>query len=475
MRNVAATWGGMVAAVVLLLAGLRWLAPAPFSVVSREPDMDGAPVGGPGDTAVVNIGLHFQPFDGKAGRSPGAWPRFRGAAYDNIAHDAPPLADVWPADGPPVLWSVELGEGHAAPAVQDGRVYLLDYDEEKRQDALRCFSLDDGREIWRRSYDVRIKRNHGRSRTVPAVSNNYCVTIGPSCHAMCVRADTGNIVWGLDMVAEYGTEVPGWYTGQCPLIDGDEVVLAPVGAQVLLIGVDCESGDVRWMTPNNACRHMSHSSVTPAVIGGKRMYIYSAIGGMVGVSAEMADRGRILWETTEWSHSVIVPCPVVFEDGRVYVTAGYGAGGALFQVTREGDGFAVKRLWADIPKQVFASEQHTPILSGNRLYGVLPKDAGEYRQQFVCFDPTTRTYAWTSGQKQQFGLGPFLLADGKFYVLDDKGRLAMFRLLDDGACSFLAEADLLDGHDSWGPIALAGTRMFLRDSRRMICVDVGAR
>ena len=29
--------------------------------------------------------------------------------------------------------------------------------------------------------------------------------------------------------------------------------------------------------------------------------------------------------------------------------------------------------------------------------------------------------------------------------------------------------------DSWGPLALAGGRMLLRDSRRMVCINVGAR
>src|SRR5690606_13956545 len=121
---------------------------------------------------------------------------------------------------PPVLWSAELGEGHAGAAVAGGRVYVLDYDERRQADALRCFSLEDGREIWRRFYTVRLKRNHGISRTVPAVSGNYVVTLGPGCHLMACDARSGNLLWGLDLVEHFRTEVPLWYTGQCPLIDG---------------------------------------------------------------------------------------------------------------------------------------------------------------------------------------------------------------------------------------------------------------
>jgi outer membrane protein assembly factor BamB len=75
----------------------------------------------------------------------GSWPRFRGAAFDNASRETVPLAESWPAGGPPGLWSVELGEGHAGAAVSDGRVYLLDYDEGSESDVLRCLSLADGR------------------------------------------------------------------------------------------------------------------------------------------------------------------------------------------------------------------------------------------------------------------------------------------------------------------------------------------
>ena len=100
---------------------------------------------------------------------PGSWPGFRGVGFDNVVQDGPSLADRWPPQGPPVLWRVDLGEGHAGPAVWEGRVYVLDYDEERKADTLRCLSLGSGGEIWRRWYSVRVKRNHGMSRTVPAV------------------------------------------------------------------------------------------------------------------------------------------------------------------------------------------------------------------------------------------------------------------------------------------------------------------
>ena len=117
---------------------------------------------------------------------PGDWPRFRGADFDNISKDTTPLAETWDTSGPPIVWRTTLGEGYAGPAVHNGRVYLLDYNERKKADVLRCFSLSSGKELWRRWYYVELKRNHGYSRTIPAVTDKYLVTIGPRSHVMCL-------------------------------------------------------------------------------------------------------------------------------------------------------------------------------------------------------------------------------------------------------------------------------------------------
>ena len=156
-------------------------APGPWvsgSGSGKKPGASKAPE--PDTNEVVEIGKIFKAFEGKASEIPGSWPTFRGAAYDNISTEPVKLLERWPAAGPKVLWSLDLGMGYAGAAIHKGRVYVLDYDETAKEDALRCFSLDDGKEIWRLSYKVMIKQYHGFSRTVPAVSDRYVVTIGQS-------------------------------------------------------------------------------------------------------------------------------------------------------------------------------------------------------------------------------------------------------------------------------------------------------
>jgi len=120
----------------------------------------------------------------------------------------------------------------AGVVVREGRVYLLDYDKDKKQTALRCLSLADGGEIWRFAYPMPVKRNHGVTRTVPAISGQFIVAIDPKCHVLCLDAATGELRWGMNLVSEYGATVPQWYAGQCPLIDGNALILAPGGPDV---------------------------------------------------------------------------------------------------------------------------------------------------------------------------------------------------------------------------------------------------
>jgi len=403
--------------------------------------------------------------EGQAADLPGAWPAFRGLHRSGIDSAARGLARTWPASGPRLLWSAELGEGYAGATVLNGRVYVMDYDREKKQDALRCLSLADGKEIWRFAYPVSVKRNHGMSRTVPAVTGRYVVALGPKCHVVCVDAVSGSLKWGMDLVREHGATVPLWYAGQCPLIDGDAVILAPGGKDALLMAVALDTGEVRWRTPNANGWKMTHASVTPIEVGGHRQYAYCAHLGVVGVSA--AD-GALLWETTAWKISIAtVPSPVAVEGGRIFLSGGYEAGALMLQLSTEEGRWRAETLFRLEPT-VFSAEQHTPILHDGHLYGM------RMDGRFVCLGLDGKV-VWASDTAHSFGRGggPYLVADGLIYAMNDSGRLSLLEATSTGF-ALLAHAQVLQGRESWGPMALAGTRLLARDLTSLVCLDVGA-
>ncbi|HUU11318.1 MAG TPA: PQQ-binding-like beta-propeller repeat protein [Phycisphaerae bacterium] len=424
----------------------------------------------------VSFPGEFAAGDGKPADLPGSWPRFRGANFDGISTESVPLARAWPDGGPKVLWSVPVGIGYAGPAVDKGRVYLLDYDETKEADALRCLSLADGREVWRRWYDIPIDSDHGISRTVPAVTDRFVVTLGPKCHVLCVEAETGAFRWGIDLVKAYGAIVPKWYAAQCPLIDGGRAILAPAGKEVLMMAVECDSGGtIAWKTPNPHGWKMTHSSIIPMDYKKWRMYIYCASGGVVGVAADDGDdhkAGDVLWECDQWRVPFAnVPSPVPVGNGHVLLSGGYGGGSMMIRVVEDGKGLKSEVVWRLTESAEFGSEQQTPVFYNGHIFGVLPKEARTLGEQLVCMDMAGQ-HAWTSGPANRFGLGPYLVADGLIFIMDDEGVLTLAEARADGYKQ-LARAKVLGGHETWAPMALVGGRLLVRDLKKLVCLDVG--
>lgn len=265
-----------ITAVVFAAAFSWWIFAVPsYTLPERIPGMDNRPPLKP-MSDIVNIGENFDSLGQMDNVLPGSWPHFRGNDFDNISKDQTPLAESWDTAGPQIVWKTTLGEGYAGPAVLNGRVYLLDYNEKRKADMLRCFSISSGKELWRRWYRVDMKRNHGYSRTIPYVTDNYVVTIGPRSHLMCVDAISGKLLWKHDLEREFGIPgtakgriTPDFYTGQCPLIDNNMAIIAP-GGRALMIGVDCKTGKIIWQTPNPDSLRMSHSSIMPMTILGKK-------------------------------------------------------------------------------------------------------------------------------------------------------------------------------------------------------------
>ncbi|HUT09903.1 MAG TPA: PQQ-binding-like beta-propeller repeat protein [Thermoguttaceae bacterium] len=348
---------------------------------------------------------------------------------------------------------------------------------DRSADTLRCLSLDDGREIWRNSYRVIVGLNHGKSRTVPAVIGDHVVTLGPRCHVACWDATSGEGRWLLDLARDFGTEVPKWHAGQCPFVDAerDVLVLAPCGAS-LMIGVNYRTGDVVWKAENPDPKNwqMTHSSITPMEFGGRRMYVYCATGGVAGVSADPSpglppDQREVLWKTTDWTMDFATsPAPVILDGGRILLSSGYSSASVILQVKQDAERFSVETA-VRLTRKQFGTEQQTPTLFEGYLYGIRKDD-----KRLVCLDQQGNEIWNSQADKfgRQYGFGPWLIADGLIFAMDDNGELTMAKATPEGY-QRLARAQVIeDGHDSWGPMALVAGRLIVRDMTRMVCLDV---
>lgn len=437
----------------------------------QAPGADNRPEGLTRTANDVVIGEFFMKYeDNFSSNLTGVWNSFRGENSNNIINTQEKINT---SNDYPVVWSVETGEGHAAPVIYKGKVYFLDYNEQLNSDALRCFSLETGKELWRRWYRVPIKRNHGFSRTIPTISDNYIISIGPEGHVMCCHPETGDLLWTLDMKKEFNTEVPFWYTGQCPLVDNNTLILAPAGEEALFAGVNCESGNIQWTTPNKSGFKMSHSSVTLMNLSGKRTYVYIGIGGICGISAEENDKGTLLWETGKWQPSVVAPSPLQIASNKIFLVAGYGNGGALLQVDKSGTNWTATIVDQYKPNEGLASEQQTPILYNNMLISIIPKDGGSLRSRLVYHSSTDlRNPVWTSSSEERFGLGPYILINNNLFVFKDDGELYVYEVHPRNMNLLKKQIIIENGADAWGPLAYADGMLIVRDAHVIKCLKI---
>jgi outer membrane protein assembly factor BamB len=399
----------------------------------------------------------------------GDWPQFRGPDRNNISQETK-LYRSWPSGGPKVLWKTPVCEGYAGAAIRDGRVYLNDYNPQKKENLIRCISLDDGKDIWQWSYPIEIRPNHGITRTVPAVGQKLVFCLDPKCRFHALDIKTGKVVWEKNLIEEYKTTIPGWYAGQNPLLDGNRVVIA-TGGDALAVAFEQATGKEIWRTPNPANEAMSHSSLMPATIGGVKQYLYLTMKNLMGIDVA---GGRMLWSVPFKALMVAVPSPISIGDGRIFVTSGYKAGSAMYQVEKGASGFTARKLYS-LTSTEFESEAQTPVLFQDHLFAVSSKNQ---RGRFTCLGLDGKV-VWESPMVEDknlsrtFGLGGFLMADGMFFILD--GDTGTLRLLEASTKEYkeLASAKILNDEDVWGPIALSNGKLIVRDMSQMVCLQVG--
>ena len=250
------------------------------------------------------------------------------------------------------------------------------------------------------------------------------------------------------------------------------MILAPAGEETLLAGVDLETGELLWQTPNSVDYKMSHSSVMPMTLGGKRTFVYAGIGGVCGISAEKNDIGALLWHTKQWQPSVIAPSPLRLSNNQIFLVAGYGTGGALLQVDRNGSSWSTKLLDQYKADKGLSSEQQTPILFNNMIISVMPKDGGGLRSRLVCFSPNDlHNPIWTSSGEERFGLGPYLVINQKLFVFKEDGELYVYAI-EAKSMKLLKQQRIMEGVDAWGPMAYADGYLVLRDAHTVKCLRI---
>ena len=435
------------------------------------------------------------------------WPQFLGPERNSTSPQKN-LLRSWPESGPEVLWSANLGIGYGGPVVKDGKVYLLDRDNEVG-DKMRCFDLNTGEELWRFEYDAAGEVMFPGSRSVPIVDDNHVYSCGPYGDLYCIDIHTHQPVWNANIWTDFGGDpgndpsdegegggfgghgnFPIWAISQCPLIYGDLLIVLSQAPEAGAVAYNKNTGEVVWKTPNLG--NESYTSPSVVKIDGEdhivcvisstnpigRRELPQTLGKIVGIDPLS---GKILWEYDQWECHISVPSAVDAGNNKVLVVGGYELGAVMIQIEKQADGsYTTTEL---IRTEEFGDQTKPPILHEGYFYA---QYGTNNRRDGLCCMNMDGEIMWKTKRDPDFNKGSMILADGLILATDGYKSLYLIEPDPEGFRPLASAAVLAEGGtdsegiaarvggntQNWGPIALAEGKLLIRDQKRLMCVRV---
>lgn len=415
--------------------------------------------------------------------SPGSdWPHFLGPNLDFHSSETD-LNLEFGEEGPPVVWEVERGKGHAGPVIASGKLVFIHQVEEKEE--IRCLDAETGEELWKHAYPVKVDQSYGivdaprSSPTIdPATGRVY--TLGNDGDLICFALESGEIVWQKSLPSDFGPSPFFFGYGSAPLVHGEKLIVQVGADEACVVAFDKNDGSVVWTADHEW--NGSYASPVPATINGQVKLLVFA-GGMVkpphgGLLCLDPETGEIHdafpWRSDNFA-SVNAATPVPCGPNRVFLTEDYGEGGVMLEY---GPDFRARPVWTS-PE--FGCQFQTPIHHDGIVYGF-----GGNGGLMLAFEASYGRMLWNEafydttiewqGRPIPISLGHAHLihVDGGFLCLSENGALLRMRL-GPGGFEILSKARLFYAPETWAPPALSNGLLYINQNEmgsRLICYDL---
>lgn len=388
------------------------------------------------------------------------WPQW-GGRNRNFKIESGALKESWPASGPKQLWSRALGEGHSAILVDNGKLYTM-YGSGARETVI---SLDaaTGKTLWEFPYETTLTGldlEYGKGpHATPLIVGNLIYTVGVAGRMHALDKHTGKLVWHHDLWNEYGGHRDDRGYSPSPIAYKNNVIVIVGGRNgQSLMAFDQQTGNIAWKNLNYT---PAPSSPVIISVSGQDQLIYFSTDEIVGCDP---NNGSYLWHhphKTQYGLNISTPA-WDGHDNVIFMSSAYGTGSRAIQLTRNGNQTTARQLWANNRMRVHIG---TVIRLGDLAYG----SSGDFGPApFTAINVKTGQIAW---QDRGIGRASFLHADGKLIMLDEDGNLALAKPGANGL-SILAKASVLRNL-AWTVPTLARTKLFLRDRRTIMALDLG--
>jgi outer membrane protein assembly factor BamB len=398
------------------------------------------------------------------------WPQWLGPNRDGTTTE---IVTPWTGD-PKVLWRSSVGEGHSSPVVADGVSYLhdLDKDGDKNFERLTAFDAASGKKL------AMVARERGPfasvfgvgPRATPLVQGDAVYTLGVT--GKFSREDVVRVAgipkmfktaYSLDTLKEFGAGNLVFGVSGSPLVDGDNVLFAVgAGEKTPVVALTKDTGHLAWKVANQPA---SYASPIAFGDGDVRQAVFLGQKGLLSVHPK---DGKVLWEFP-FKDRIFESSTTPLKAGELLIASSVTLGSVALKLTEVDGKPAVKELWREPKLTCYFS---TPVPAGDGLLFMITGAATIQNPSITlhCVEAATGKIKWSKEKIGKYHAAIVRTGDGKLLMLDDGGRLTLF---EPSAKAYTQLAQSKVCGETWAHPALSNGRLYIRDNKELICLQLG--
>jgi outer membrane protein assembly factor BamB len=383
-----------------------------------------------------------------------------GGPHRNFQTEAAGLKDTWPAGGPRVVWKRTLGEGYSSTAVEDGVLYTM-YGK-PRQEIVIAANAETGQTLWEFpspvNFDSDAPEMGNGPYATPLIVGDRIFTAGVAGRLQCLEKKTGKLLWTQQLWASHGGSRLMYGYASSPIAFRSTVIVPVGGSGKAVMAFEQADGKVAWS--RNDFGNVYSSPVLIDVSGLEQLAVLMD-GAMIGLNPH---NGDLQWQVPfKADYSIAVSTPLWGPGNLLFVSSEYGGGAKVVELKRNGQQTTATELWSSNRLRL---HHGNAMRVGDAIYF---SSGGKGSQAILsAVDARSGKIHW---QERSIEKATFLWADQKLITLDQDGNL-MIAHPSPQAFRISAKAPLLSSL-SWTPPVLVGTRLYIRDRRNMMAVDLG--
>lgn len=318
------------------------------------------------------------------------------------------LLKEWPENGPAVAWKYDqLGQGYSSPAFTSEHFYITGTTDSIG--SVFCFDHK-GKLNWKKEYGKEWMVNFPGSRSTPTIAGDLGYVLSGLGVLYCFDAATGDNVWTIDLMKEYGGQVINFGITEVLLVDGDKIYCTPGGTESNVLALNRHTGELIWESNGNG----TPSAYCPPILFTHNGTNYLATQTAFTVMAINAENGEVAWTYPMIYKGAIHGNSPIYRDGLLFAMDGWGDGS--FQLKISEDGKSVEQVWKN---NLMDLENGDAILIGDNLYGTNWAEKG-----VSCVDWKTGVEKFTT---KDFTSGTLIYADGLFYIYGINGEVGLLK------------------------------------------------